>query len=177
MGGIGLNYGWNRSARVSAPPARARRARAGAGFTDPMTDYPRSVGQVITGGAFIPNGHWPAEYDGGYLFADGGSGNCSCGTLDADRRLRHAVCHGVGGIADMAFVSRSTASRSTTRSTGGDGSQDHPRDGSVRDPGCVDRSPPRPTGRVCSTPACRTAGDKVVRAGTTRYVSMGIDRP
>jgi hypothetical protein len=76
QGGMALNYGWpiregfclNGQSQPCAPPDPAL------GFTDPITDYPRTLGQVITASAFIPNGHWPAEFDGGYLFADAGSG-------------------------------------------------------------------------------------------------------
>ena len=61
-GGIGRNYGWPvREGQCPIglnPPCAA--ADPAAGFTEPLTDYPRTVGQVITAGAFIPNGHWPA---------------------------------------------------------------------------------------------------------------------
>ena len=80
------------------------RAARNRGFTDPLTDYPRSVGQVITAGAFIPNGHWPAEYDGGYLFADAGSGNMWLRHADGSIDYAAPFATDVGGIADMAFV-------------------------------------------------------------------------
>jgi glucose/arabinose dehydrogenase len=75
LGQAGADYGWNckegtlvTGACAAVPP----------GVADPMFDYGR--GSVpgttasgcgsITGGAFVPNGIWPAAYDGTYLFAD-----------------------------------------------------------------------------------------------------------
>jgi glucose/arabinose dehydrogenase len=71
LGQAGADYGWNvreghcRLASTSdcGPPP--------AGMTNPIYDYPQSSGcRAITGGAFVPNGVWPAEYDGDYLYAD-----------------------------------------------------------------------------------------------------------
>jgi glucose/arabinose dehydrogenase len=69
----GADYGWNvregRCARGSttncgAPPA---------GMTNPIYAYGRGTGcNSITGGAFVPNGVWPAPYSGAYLFGDYG---------------------------------------------------------------------------------------------------------
>ena len=40
-------------------------------MTNPIFDYGRADGcRSITGGAFVPNGLWPAAYQGKYLFAD-----------------------------------------------------------------------------------------------------------
>jgi hypothetical protein len=74
------------------------------GYTNPLTDYGRGTGQVITAAAFIPNGHWPAEYDGGYLFADAGSGNMWLRTANGNVNYATPFATNVGGIADMAFV-------------------------------------------------------------------------
>jgi hypothetical protein len=47
-----------------------------AGMTNPIFDYGRGctagvvTGNSITGGAFVPAGIWPAEYDGSYLFSE-----------------------------------------------------------------------------------------------------------
>ena len=91
LGGIGANYGWpirEGSCPIGqSPPCAA----ADPAYTDPITDYPRSLGQVITAGAFIPNGHWPAEYDGGYLFADAGTRQHVAAPRQRDDRLRHAL--------------------------------------------------------------------------------------
>ncbi len=94
-----------RFARACVRSPRTRRARPrDPGFTDPLTDYGRTVGQVITAGAFIPNGHWPAEYDGGYLFADAGSGNMWLRRPTGPSTTPRRSPPNVGGIADMAFV-------------------------------------------------------------------------
>jgi glucose/arabinose dehydrogenase len=69
---------------------------------DPITAYGRSLGSYITAGAFVPDGRWPATYDGGYLFADGGSGNIwhlRNGTVDYGAPF----ATGAFGITDMAF--------------------------------------------------------------------------
>ena len=67
----GADYGWNvreghcatgSSTNCGAPPT---------GLTNPIHDYDHSTGcQSITGGAFVPDAVWPAEYRGDYLFAD-----------------------------------------------------------------------------------------------------------
>ncbi len=83
LGQAAADYGWNireghcangstTTCSPASPPA--------AGITDPLFDYRHGV-QVpgtsspnncnsITGGAFVPNGVWPATYDNTYLFAD-----------------------------------------------------------------------------------------------------------
>ena len=68
----GADYGWNVREGHCANPARARTAAARpAGITNPIYDYGHGDGCAsITGGAFVPDGAWPAAYDGGYLFAD-----------------------------------------------------------------------------------------------------------
>jgi glucose/arabinose dehydrogenase len=76
-GRAGADYGWN---------AREGRCRTGSttecgppppGLTDPVHAYGRGTGCAsITGGAFVPDGVWPAAYDRDYLFAD-----YVCGTI------------------------------------------------------------------------------------------------
>ncbi|MGD9701643.1 MAG: sorbosone dehydrogenase family protein [Acidimicrobiia bacterium] len=101
---LGANYGWNaregQCPRGSSPPC----AGPPPGVTDPLTDYPRSIGTFITAGAFVPNGIWPAEYDGGYLFADGGSGKIFLRKADGSVDYDAPFATDVQGIADMAFV-------------------------------------------------------------------------
>jgi glucose/arabinose dehydrogenase len=74
LGQAGADYGWNckegtlvTGACASVPP----------GVVDPIFEYRGAVPGTtatgcasITGGAFVPDGIWPAEYDGAYLFAD-----------------------------------------------------------------------------------------------------------
>jgi glucose/arabinose dehydrogenase len=70
LGQAGADYGWNvregpcafDSSSCGAPPA---------GMTNPIFSYPHTTGcTVITGGAFVPNGIWPGDYDGDYLYGD-----------------------------------------------------------------------------------------------------------
>ncbi|HWM23022.1 MAG TPA: PQQ-dependent sugar dehydrogenase, partial [Ilumatobacteraceae bacterium] len=96
-GGIGRNYGWNLCEGFcpGGPPA---------GITDPLTDYPRTVGTVITGGAFVPDGFWPEEYDGGYFFADAGSGSIFFRRANGTVDYATPWATGAEGIADMVFA-------------------------------------------------------------------------
>lgn len=96
-GGAGLDYGWNLCEGPCEPGA-------GAGLTDPIAWYPRSIGTYITAGAFVPDGFWPAEYDGAYLYADGGAGTIFL--LDANGSVDHDQpwATGVFGLADMLFA-------------------------------------------------------------------------
>jgi glucose/arabinose dehydrogenase len=42
-------------------------------YTPPIHEYSHDIGcSAITGGAFVPDGTWPAEYDNSYLFGDYG---------------------------------------------------------------------------------------------------------
>lgn len=67
----GADYGWpcreaghNLSTISACNPMPA-------GLTEPVYEYAHSTGcSSITGGAFVPNGVWPAEYNGEYLYAD-----------------------------------------------------------------------------------------------------------
>lgn len=71
LGRSGAEYGWNvregpcpknRSINCTAAPAQ---------YTDPIYAYNHSTGcEAITGGAFLPNGHWPSQYTGNYFFSD-----------------------------------------------------------------------------------------------------------
>lgn len=101
----GANYGWN--TREGACPKGSSPPCAGppAGLTDPLTDYGRGGGcTYITGGAFIPNGVWPASYDGGYLFADGGCGKIFLRTRDGNVDYANPFASDLGQIADLAFI-------------------------------------------------------------------------
>jgi len=103
-GAIGANYGWNqregRCPRGQNPPC----AGPTTGLTDPITDYPRSVGTYITAGAFVPPAAWPSTFDGGYLFADGGSGKMWLRTAAGAVNYDAPFATGLFGIADMTFV-------------------------------------------------------------------------
>jgi glucose/arabinose dehydrogenase len=99
----GANYGWN-DREGPCSQGETTPCTAAPDVTDPITAYGRGLGQYITAGAFIPNGAWPAEYDGGYLFVDGGSGRMwlrrSNGTVDYNSPFANVSF----SVADMAFV-------------------------------------------------------------------------
>ena len=71
-GRAGADYGWNHREGFCANSSRTDCApTAPEGLTNPVFAYDRSEGcSAITGGAFVPNGAWPPEYDGSYLFGD-----------------------------------------------------------------------------------------------------------
>lgn len=93
-GAAGADYGWNvregpcpRAEREDCDPAPDR-------FTEPIYAYPHDDCGGITGGAFVPEGAWPEEFDGAYLFSD-----YNCGTvfvLEED---------GEGGFDRRPFIS------------------------------------------------------------------------
>ena len=70
-GEAGADYGWN-VREGPCPTGESRcRTRQPAAFTPPIHDYKHATGcQSITGGAFVPDGAWPAKYENGYLFGD-----------------------------------------------------------------------------------------------------------
>jgi len=115
LGILGANYGWparegfcaNNEDASSASPACAPPIPS-LGFSQPIMDYPHNgavSGKYITGGAFIPNGGWPEEYDGGYLFADGDPGKIFVKQVAAPIST---FATGVGGVSDIEFVPEST---------------------------------------------------------------------
>jgi glucose/arabinose dehydrogenase len=73
LGQAGADYGW--PTREGPCPKDADLGPdcdpAPAGVTNPIYWYHHSPdGGAATGGAFVPNGVWPSEYDGAYLFAE-----------------------------------------------------------------------------------------------------------
>jgi glucose/arabinose dehydrogenase len=70
-GRAGADYGWNVREGHCANGSTTNCGAPPAGMTNPIFDYGRSDGcATITGGAFVPNGVWPAAFQGKYLFAD-----------------------------------------------------------------------------------------------------------
>ena len=71
LGTAGADYGWNVREGNCATGSTTNCGPPPAGMTNPIFAYGRSDGcGSITGGAFVPNGVWPAAYQGKYLFAD-----------------------------------------------------------------------------------------------------------
>ncbi|MEP4650795.1 MAG: PQQ-dependent sugar dehydrogenase, partial [Ilumatobacter sp.] len=102
-GVAGANYGWpireGRCPRGQNPPC----AGPTPGLIDPVTDYGREAGRFVTGGAFVPDGVWPAQYDGAYLVSDGAFGTTWSWTGGADLAAS-PVFLTASGPTDMAFV-------------------------------------------------------------------------
>jgi glucose/arabinose dehydrogenase len=104
-GQIGANYGWpiREGGCPQGDTVPCDAPAPGSGLVDPIAFYGRADGTYVTAGAFVPDGLWPAEYDGGYLFADGGSGDIwhftAAGTVD----YAAPFATDAQGITDMTF--------------------------------------------------------------------------
>jgi glucose/arabinose dehydrogenase len=93
LGTAGADYGWNVREGHCATGSTTNCGPPPAGMTNPIFDYARSDGcTTITGGAFVPNGTWPAEYQGKYLFSD-----YSCG------KIFRLDPNGAGGFTRVDF--------------------------------------------------------------------------
>ncbi len=177
-GGIGRNYGWPIREGICPinqnPPCAA--ADPALGFTEPLTDYPHPQGEVITASAFIPNGHWPAQYDGGYLFADAGTGIMWLRRADGSVDYASPFATNLGSIADMAFVTNhdSIALYYTQTSGAVRKISTGPAPFTAPGPLAFAAAPPNPANRVLDT-RLASAGAKRMRANTTRYVPLAVD--
>jgi glucose/arabinose dehydrogenase/PKD repeat protein len=71
-GKAGADYAWNLCEGTHDNPARPGSVDCTAApFTPPIHEYSHDTGcSAIIGGAFVPDGTWPAEYDNSYLFGD-----------------------------------------------------------------------------------------------------------
>jgi glucose/arabinose dehydrogenase len=67
----GADYGWNVREGPCATGSRTNCGPPPVGMTNPIWSYDHNTGCTgITGGAFVPNGIWPAAYDTTYLYGD-----------------------------------------------------------------------------------------------------------
>jgi glucose/arabinose dehydrogenase/chitodextrinase len=69
LGQAGANYGWN-TREGNCPNGSSSGCGTVSGLANPIYAYQHNGCNSITGGAFIPNGFWPPDYDNGYLFSD-----------------------------------------------------------------------------------------------------------
>jgi len=103
IGQAGGNFGWpNREGACpqgDTPPCPGPTGDV----IDPVSAYGRSLGTYITAGAAVPNGVWPTEYDGIYLFADGGTGRIWARQQNGNVDYGQPFASQVQGISDMAF--------------------------------------------------------------------------
>jgi glucose/arabinose dehydrogenase len=74
----GADYGWNIREGPCVNNSTTNCGTPPAGLTNPVFAYRHIsdcsasgvAGNSITGGAFVPNGVWPSQYNGGYLFGE-----------------------------------------------------------------------------------------------------------
>lgn len=68
----GANYGWSHCEGAHDNPNNSGAFVCdAASYTPPVHEYNHDTGySSVTGGAFVPNGFWPAQYDDSYLFGD-----------------------------------------------------------------------------------------------------------
>ncbi len=102
LGASGADYGWpvREGHCANTGSAASCGGPLPAGMTNPVHDYNRAAGcGSITGGAFVPNGVWPAAYDAGYLFAD-----YVCGKIMMlAGGTRTDLATGLGGAVHLEF--------------------------------------------------------------------------
>jgi PKD repeat protein/glucose/arabinose dehydrogenase len=121
----GADYGWNVREGFCATGSTTDCGPPPAGMTNPIFAYAHGNGcNAITAGAFVPNGIWPAAYDGSYLFAD-----YLCGTIfqlvpaggGGFTATDFATGLGVGGPITMMFgpAGQTQALYYTTYANGG----------------------------------------------------------
>ena len=73
----GGDHGWNVREGRCRVGSRSDCPPTPADLTDPVFAYPHTSGcRSITGGAFVPDGAWPVDYDDSYLYSD-----YVCGTI------------------------------------------------------------------------------------------------
>jgi glucose/arabinose dehydrogenase len=96
QGRSGADYGWNLCEGAHDNPNRSGSVDCSAApYTPPIHEYSHVTGcGSITGGAFVPDGLWPAEYDGSYLYGD-----YVCG------KIFKLTPSGGGGFTQSEFVS------------------------------------------------------------------------
>jgi PKD repeat protein len=74
-GQANADFGWNCREGAHTHSTSGACNPTPPGMVDPIYEYGRATGcNAITGGAFVPNGVWPAEHDGDYLYSDYGCG-------------------------------------------------------------------------------------------------------
>jgi len=97
----GADYGWNIREGPCATGSTTNCGPQPSGLTNPIFAYPhtgdcgasRVAGSSITGGAFVPRGVWPPQFEGAYLF-----GEFICG------KIFQLSPDGSGGFTASEFV-------------------------------------------------------------------------
>jgi glucose/arabinose dehydrogenase/PKD repeat protein len=103
---IGANYGWNQREGFCARGQNDCSPTAPAGLVNPLIAYNHDECASVTGGAFVPNGVWPAAFQGAYLFSDWVCGRIYKLSRNADGTYRQDLFVyglGTGSAVDLAF--------------------------------------------------------------------------
>jgi hypothetical protein len=121
-GSRGANYGWNVCEGNHDNPKVARTAVCDQPpYTPPIHEYNHDTGcSSITGGAFVPNGLWPASYNDSYLYGDYVCGKIFKLTPDGSGgyvRTEFVTGLGTSSAIAIAFGPYEGARLSTTRPT------------------------------------------------------------
>ncbi len=105
LGLAGADYGWNVREGPCAEGSLTNCGPPPPGMTNPIHSYSHSSGcAAITGGAFVPNGIWPAAYDNTYLYGDYTCGRIFLLTPDgAGGYSRSEFATDVGAVVNLAF--------------------------------------------------------------------------
>lgn len=105
-GAAGADYGWNAREGHCANGSTTNCGAPPAGMTNPIFDYAHANGcAAITGGAFVPRGVWPAEFEGQYLFGDYVCGSIFRLTRNADGTYtRSTFASGLGASSAVAMM-------------------------------------------------------------------------
>jgi glucose/arabinose dehydrogenase len=105
----GRNYGWR--LREGALPFDARQPAAFLPLKEPIHDYPRNIGQSVSGGFVYRGAGLPAMFNGRYFYADFVSGRVfSLGiNLGADQEARAVdileLTSMLGGTSELGMIS------------------------------------------------------------------------
>jgi glucose/arabinose dehydrogenase/PKD repeat protein len=121
QGQAGANYGWPDREGFCARGSTSDCGPPPAGLTNPIYTYLSQGCSAITGGAFVPNGLWPAAYDGAYLYGDNVCGQIFTLTQSGGGYTSAVFATQVGGITALTFgpPSGAQALYYTTYASGG----------------------------------------------------------
>lgn len=114
QGTRGADYGWNvreGHCAQTGPGTPCSGLPTPGQYTDPVYDYNQDAGCAsITGGAYVPNGVWPAQYTGAYLFAD-----YVCGKIFAlsAGNVRTELATDMGAVLTLEFGPDTTGTGTT----------------------------------------------------------------
>jgi glucose/arabinose dehydrogenase len=125
LGKAGADYAWNLCEGNHDNPSSPGSVNCSAApYTPPVHEYSHDAGcTAITGGAFVPNGVWPAGYDNSYLFGDYGCKKIfELKPKSGGGFTQSEFASELGGVVDMAFGPYGTgqALYYTTYASGGE---------------------------------------------------------